>query len=343
MKSSATLLKIAGILITISTISFIVAYMNFDYIPGTNYSFSHGWHTKTTSDGWAFLKEKIEFNRIKEFELKNINSIELETKIANFEINEIFGNVIVVKYEGAIFWRDSKEPGPEITEIWAEQSGDKLRIKIEYYENASFSYRTNAKLILSVPHQYKGDIYAKSISGDGLASIANIGKFKIKSVSGDFTADKVHAKQFEMEATSGDLTIHELKSNSFSVDTVSGDLKISNLESQSAKTSTTSGDTKIDALIGGLDHNSVSGELSVRVDKLNNDFKASLVSGDVEIDIPEESDIKMDLTSTSGDIESELPLTFHGKRKRRATGKFGEGRLSLNVTTTSGDVSINAR
>jgi DUF4097 and DUF4098 domain-containing protein YvlB len=80
------------------------------------------------------------------------------------------------------------------------------------------------------------------------------------------------------------------------------------------------------------------------VDQLSGtgDFDFSTVSGDVEITLPANLDATVRMTTLSGDLTSDFPLTTQGERERRnveARIGSGSGRV-LRFNSVSGNVTL---
>jgi putative adhesin len=127
------------------------------------------------------------------------------------------------------------------------------------------------------------------------------------SVSGDVSVDGAH----------GDV----------SVSAVSGDVHLEHLHATSIRATT------------------VSGEIDVGVDELTGrgDFYFHSVSGDVRLEVPKGFGADLSLTTVSGDIDSDFPITLGGSNRfsrRRVEARIGEGGRRLDVSTVSGDLRI---
>ncbi|MHB1125574.1 MAG: DUF4097 family beta strand repeat-containing protein [Bacillota bacterium] len=161
----------------------------------------------------------------------------------------------------------------------------------------------NLKLELHLPKSYTSKLQAGTISGNSDFPDLNLSTFSFHSVSGDLTAETLNAQRTMLETTSGDIKI--------------GDLQ------------------------GALDHRSVSGDLMVSSSFLTGNLQISTVSGDARISLPDEAGFQFDFSSTSGDINSNFPITRGLSRGNHdAYGTVGSGEHRLTVNTVSGDLEI---
>ncbi|MDQ2997468.1 MAG: DUF4097 domain-containing protein [Chloroflexota bacterium] len=67
------------------------------------------------------------------------------------------------------------------------------------------------------------------------------------------------------------------------------------------------------------------------------------ISGDVNLQLPEESSFRLDASTVSGDISSEFELRDGQQANRNLSGITGNGSATLTIGTTSGDISIDRR
>src|SRR5690606_33056333 len=106
---------------------------------------------------------------------------------------------------------------------------------------------------------------------------------------------------------------------------------------------TSSGDINIhDMNLNNLSIKTSSGNQTLKNIKANNsNFLTS--SGDVEIKLPSNSQFQLNIQTSSGQFKSSFPLTITEKLKNNVSGKIGNSTNSINITTSSGDISINPK
>jgi Putative adhesin len=111
-----------------------------------------------------------------------------------------------------------------------------------------------------------------------------------------------------------------------SASSVSGDIKLMNLHASSVQA------------------NSVSGNVDVRVDELTGAgaFSFHSVSGDVTLEVPRDFGADLTMSTVSGDINSDFPITLgNGRMSRRSlSARIGAGGRRLDVSTVSGDLRL---
>jgi DUF4097 and DUF4098 domain-containing protein YvlB len=129
-----------------------------------------------------------------------------------------------------------------------------------------------------------------------------------------------------------------------SASSVSGDVSITGAQGDVRATSV-SGDVKmLDLHASSVDAHSVSGDVEVRVNQLTGrgDLKFQTVSGDVTLSLPSQLDADISMSTVSGDLDSDFPITLSNGRmnRRRIEAQIGKGGRRLDLETVSGDVRI---
>jgi predicted membrane protein len=128
---------------------------------------------------------------------------------------------------------------------------------------------------------------------------------------------------------------------------VSGDVSISGAHGD-VSANTVSGDVRLDHLhASSVKANSVSGDVEVHVDELTGrgDFRFHSVSGDVTLEVPRDFGADLSMTTVSGEIDSDFPITVGGAgrmSRRSVNARIGSGGRALDVSTVSGDLRIRS-
>jgi DUF4097 and DUF4098 domain-containing protein YvlB len=129
-----------------------------------------------------------------------------------------------------------------------------------------------------------------------------------------------------------------------SAGSVSGDVDITGARGD-VSASSVSGDIKLMGLhASSVQANSVSGNVDVRVDELTGTgaFSFHSVSGDVTLEVPRDFGADLTMSTVSGDINSDFPITLgNGRMSRRSlSARIGAGGRRLDVSTVSGDLRL---
>jgi len=169
-----------------------------------------------------------------------------------------------------------------------------------------------------------GEAELQSVSGEVRLACAQ-GNISVLSVSGDVTAGDVRGR-LEVTSTSGDVTVHNARAD-VTAHSVSGDVLLDRVEGQDVSVETVSGEVGFSGPIregGRYRFQSHSGDVTIRPDgALNATISVSTFSGDLESDFP--------VTLTPG------PTRF---RPREFEFTVGNGNARLGLSSFSGTIYL---
>ncbi len=245
--------------------------------------------------------------------LSGVNSIELYTSSGDIEIVTENRNDIYIELK-------SYRNGPELF----IEKGRTLKIEVKKPRFRLFDFnRGEVKLTIVLPNDYNDNLKTVSSSGDVNVTGLELENLDIKLSSGDLTAEDITAENAKLSASSGEMELKKLKMEDLEVSLSSGSLEI-------------------DGFTGRLSGRLSSGSVDMKIDKLVDDIELRLSSGSVEIDFSENDlDAELELRTSSGDIEVDFPVLITDKQKdNRLTGKVGNGKYKINITCSSGDISL---
>lgn len=175
----------------------------------------------------------------------------------------------------------------------------------------------------------RGEVEASSQSGDVSVSDA-VRRLEVSSLSGDVGAEHVN----------GDVAIHSVSGDAKLAD-VTGDIEIESV----------SGDVTIDGAVAKyVRAHTTSGGVSYR-GTIDPQGRYELVShsGDVDITIPQGTGAQLTVSTWSGSVESDFPITLrpgeHGigsGTAKRFTFEIGNAAARISLESFSGDININS-
>jgi lia operon protein LiaG len=194
----------------------------------------------------------------------------------------------------------SKKDQPE---LFTNKVGDKLLIEIDH-PILFFDFYTfkDTTLDIEIPTRYKDQI-------------------KIDSVSGDINFQRFDFEKIDIDAISGDITGTYFTSGKINLESVSGEIFL-------------------DQFIGGLTANSISGDVILNYQELNEDQNIESVSGNIKLNFPRDSNFYLNFDTISGNVNNEFPITTQGSNDYGLQGKVGSGIHDVDVGTISGDLKI---
>jgi hypothetical protein len=172
--------------------------------------------------------------------------------------------------------------------------------------------------------QTKGTLSAGTGSGD-ITATGHDGTFDAETGSGDVTASTIAGGMVEVETGSGNISLSGITATRLRVGAGSGDVRITEAKAPDADVETGSGNISV-TLAGGFQ------SLSVEAG-----------SGDVEVLAPTTIGATVDISTGSGDIETEFPIQVTRKTSDGLRGTIGDGKGTLTVETGSGDVILRRK
>ncbi len=166
----------------------------------------------------------------------------------------------------------------------------------------------------------------------------------------------------KLQTLSGDVAVRDIDA-AVSVNNYSGDIHCRDC-SEAVKINTKSGDIFIERFTGDIHLRTLSGDItltdivsnSVACNSLSGDIEGTLhptaefdmsaktLSGDIELKIDPSAELAIVAETLSGDITCDLPVTNIDKKARRftATLNTGTGSGSMNLSTKSGDITLDS-
>ena len=214
------------------------------------------------------------------------------------------------------------------------------------WNNISISYE------ITVPANAR--VQARSGSGDlEVADVA--GPVEVSTGSGDITlgriTDDVTARtgsgDIELEGAasarastgSGDVIAQAVRGD-FDARSGSGDIIVSQSGKGSVEVSTGSGNIELTGATGPLHVRASSGD--IRLEGVpTSDWDVSASSGSVRLRLPDKAAVDLDLRSSSGRIESSVPIATRGSQSRRELrGQVRGGGPLVHVNTSSGGIIV---
>ena len=210
-----------------------------------------------------------------------------------------------------------------------------------------------------------GEARLTTTSGDVLLDGWNTasGSLRVETTSGDVEAQDIHCgRELTLTSRSGDITLTGGSAGTRArIETGSGAARLTRLRAPAVEVETTSGDALLRDASGALTLKTAAGSLdgsglntpAVSLNTISGSarlafaapFSGSVagttVSGDLILALWDNSDTRIDLNTTSGTLETALPLAEReGDGTRRLSGKLGDAIGSIKLQSVSGDLRI---
>jgi len=170
-----------------------------------------------------------------------------------------------------------------------------------------------------------GTLEARTNSGSITLTAVNVtGELTLRDDFGDITLEQVKAASYDVESNSGSITVDGVK-GSVRAHTGFGNIDLKNAENVSLDLDTNSGTIDFSGSLGEGPHT------------VHSDF------GDIELNLPADSALNIDIETKFGKITSDLPITvtLTGEiTQGQQTGTTNGGGADFKVDTNSGNISI---
>ncbi|MCF6460908.1 DUF4097 domain-containing protein [Clostridium sp. Cult3] len=262
------------------------------------------------------IKKDIDEEKLED--IKGIKNIDIETPFIDINIIPEKREDVKIHYNGYV-------ESSYIPKLETNKSNNTLYIVAKKGNSNSYSvYNSNLKLDIYVPMDFKYNI--RTITS-----------------SGDIKISKLELMDLDLTASSGDIQVYDMNLDNLSIETSSGEQELKNIKSQNSSFLASSGDIEIYNFTGDINITTSSGDIHLDYKTFNNNVGITASSGDVKVILPSNSNFNLDANTFSGEIESNFPVTITGKLKNNLSGKVGNGTNSINITTSSGDISINSK
>jgi DUF4097 and DUF4098 domain-containing protein YvlB len=176
-----------------------------------------------------------------------------------------------------------------------------------------------------------GDIQASDLAGGATFNTGSgdvqlnhvVGKLEVSTSSGDVELDDGQVTEATVNTTSGDIDLEGV-AETIKLESVSGDIRVREAREAQITASTTSGDVDYDGSLSAGGSNLIT-----------------TISGDVKLQLPDDSGFRLDASTVSGDLSSDFTLSDGQQSRRSLSGRAGDGSATVRVETTSGSVSIS--
>jgi DUF4097 and DUF4098 domain-containing protein YvlB len=170
----------------------------------------------------------------------------------------------------------------------------------------------------------RGSLLVDTGSGDVEVSDIEGSELNIDTGSGDVRVTTANSRDITIDTGSGNVTGTGMTATDLSVDTGSGNITLSGVRARSLKMDTGSGDVDL-SLAGDTD------EISVDTG-----------SGDVRIAIPAGFGSAVNLSTSSGEVDTEVEIQVTRRGREHLIGQIGDGQGRMTIETGSGNVTIRA-
>ncbi|MFL5494509.1 MAG: DUF4097 family beta strand repeat-containing protein [Gemmatimonadales bacterium] len=183
------------------------------------------------------------------------------------------------------------------------------RISIDASDAPVTATGTHGELRIDVG---SGDVRVSQIEGD----------LSVDTGSGSVEVSRYRGTTLSVDTGSGEVTGTELEAANLSVDTGSGDIRLTGVTAPEVSLETGSG--------------SVNADLRREIRSLS----VETGSGNIAITAPATLSASVQIETSSGEIESDFPLTVTRRASDHVEGRIGDGKGTIAIETGSGGVRL---
>ena len=183
----------------------------------------------------------------------------------------------------------------------------------------------------------RGVLEASSASGD--LAVSGVQAARLRSLSGDVSLAGARGP-VRVTTTSGNVEVKGA-SDSLSLESTSGDVS-ADTAPRGLWAGTVSGDISVHEVAGEIRARSTSGGITLGLAAPLRRVDASSQSGEVHVTIAHGVGATLDLHSTSGTLDVNLPLALDKAERHAILGRVGSGGAPVTLRSTSGDITVES-
>ena len=196
-----------------------------------------------------------------------------------------------------------------------------------------------------------GDLDASNVDGDIRldASSGNVtadrmrGSLLVDTGSGNVEVSNVDGRELNIDTGSGDVRVTTASSENITIDTGSGNVTGSGFTTTDLSVDTGSGSIELSAVRAtSINMDTGSGDVDVALLSDTDDIMVDTGSGNITIAVPSSFGSAVNLSTSSGDVETELEIQVTRRNQEHLVGRIGDGQGRMTIETGSGNVRLKA-
>jgi DUF4097 and DUF4098 domain-containing protein YvlB len=191
-----------------------------------------------------------------------------------------------------------------------------------------------------------GSLHLSDIEGDinGQTSGGSIHMDRCRKdidlqTSGGSIEAKESTGKMRLHTSGGSIRLTDLK-GSVDAQTSGGSVNGNDIEGD-IKAGTSGGSVRLSGVSGSIDANTSAGSVDVEIVKLGDYVRLSTSAGGVRVKMPMDKGMDLNLSGNRVNIPESLSKFDGNIEKDRVRGKLNGGGIAVNISATSGSVSIN--
>jgi len=278
----------------------------------------------------------------------SLGEVSVSDTKGNVDVTNDFGAVTVENIEGALTVRNSSGE-VTVTAIKAGSADIDLQssfggITLEKASGANVTLQSSSGAITLSDIRATGELSTKSDFGDTKFENGSANSLSVESSSGKVSLVKLTiANELKVDADFGELELNQAFAGSYDLHTSSGSITVDGARNKLKAYTDFGGITVENAQSVTLDLKTssgivtFSGSLGVGPHMITSDF------GEIDLTLPADSKLNVDLTTDFGGISSDIPLTVTldgSSDKNHQVGTMNGGGDQITIKTSSGAINI---
>jgi len=275
-------------------------------------------------------------------DMRGVETIRVRTGHASIDLRPSEDHRLHYEILGTLHWSVNAPLPQVLRKAQVARAGREL--SIAFGVAVVSPYTASARLVIYVPTSRQTVLDLESGNGDIRLKGLEVQRVQVDAAGGDIALEGLSADWVTVKAEVGDVRLAVSNIQSLKVMTKAGEVRITRVNAATTTIETASGDTHLDGWKGELSHHTESGEVVARLDaEAKGRMSFSSKSGDIHVDLPAKLGVDLRASSASGVVRSDLPLVLEGLRQNQVNFKWGGGLLALDLSTRSGDISLNTQ
>lgn len=269
----------------------------------------------------------------KKFKVASGETFYLTTDVGSVSIEGTASNEVSIYAE----MRGSPRTLDDFT-ITAEQTSRGVEVIGKMKRNwFRTSWNMDVHYTVKVPTEY--NMYLSTAGGDIEIQMVK-GKIKGETSGGNLSLNQVEG-QVDLSTSGGNIRV-EKTNGDIRMMTSGGNIMIADAKGK-VDVSTSGGRIKVLDVEGEVRAETSGGDIDVRVRKSNDGIFVKTSGGDIDISVPKNTAASLDLSTSGGEVECDLPMTISGKiSEMRIKGSINGGGNTIYAHTSGGNVHVRS-
>lgn len=246
--------------------------------------------------------------------MHNIEVIDIHASAADVSVIPVNREDVKAEYKGK-------------GKLKVTKSGDTVKVSLVRSWLEGINFFDKKKLKIYIPKDFNQKM------------AVNIGSGKLH-FSGPSKEHPMNLKELNLDMSSGMVDLEKLHIESYHHEGSSGNANLDYVTAGNATIKMSSGNVDINHYHGKLNARLSSGRFKAQMDQLNDQIDVKISSGILNLDLPKDSDFTLNGNVSSGILSCKFPLENGFDSRHRISGSYGTGKYKINVTASSGKVSI---